>query len=364
MQFDGPLLEIDLSRVTDNYRFFCEAFSGETCAAVVKANAYGLGVVPVAKALSEAGCHTFFVASLQEGIELRQALPEARIAVFHGVGDGEALAFVNHKLTPVLNSPVQLTRWIEGIAGREGCDSIVHLDTGMRRLGFTETEFLQLTQSHIADAQVMLLMSHLACASEPEHPLNAQQLDQFVRLTSAFPELPTSLPNSAGVLLGEAWHDDVARPGCGLYGINPNGDVPDPVKPVVRLSAPVLQIRQLDGEQTVGYGATQTLPKGARIATVALGYADGMHRCLSHKLFGYANGIKVPLVGRVTMDLLTFDISALPEDNKVERIEIMNETQTVNHIADMADTIGYEILTRLGRRVERRYINWTQESAA
>jgi alanine racemase len=359
--FDGPVVEIDLSRIAENYRSLRAQFTGEACGAVVKADAYGLGAAAVSQALADAGCTTFFVATLGEAIELRQTQKDARIIVFHGVGEGEAMAYLNHHLTPVLNSPLQLQRWKEAVTGREDCGALLHLDTGMARLGFTNREFEALSREEMEAAQVMMLMSHLTCSSEPEHPMNEQQLDQFLILSEKFPELPTSLPASGGMLLGESWHDDLARPGCALYGINPGGISPDPVKPVVRLSAPVLQIRTLDGEQTVGYGATQTLPAGTRIATVALGYADGMHRSLSGKLTGYANGHKVAMTGRVTMDLLTFDISALAEDNMPQRIEIMNGQQTVNHLADMAGTIGYEILTSLGNRVERRYTNWSAE---
>lgn len=358
--FNGPVAEIDLSRLCENYRSLRARFTGQECAAVVKANAYGLGVEAVARALAAAGCQTFFVASLAEGIELRAVLPDRKIAVFHGVGAGEALAFVNHRLVPVLNSPLQLSRWLEVSKDQADRPSILHVDTAMARLGLTPTEFAKVTPEQIDQAQVSLLMTHLACSSDPEDAQNHEQLERFVEMSSRFPHLPTSMANSGGILLGEAWHDDLARPGCALYGVNPGDRDPVPVKPVVRLSAPVIQLRQLDRAQKVGYGGTQSLPAGATLATVAIGYADGVFRHFSHRLSGYVAGHPVPLVGRVTMDMLTFDLSNLPASLIQEdmRIEIMNEQQTVNDLAAIAETIGYEVLTSIGKRVERRYVEW------
>lgn len=358
--FDGPTAEIDLSRIKANYNSLRARFTGAECGAVVKANAYGLGVDTVAPALKEAGCHTFFVATLEEGIQLRSILPDDKIAIFQGVGPGEALAFVNHRLIPVLNSPQQIERWMEVARNEADRPSILHIDTAMARLGLTETEYARMDEAVIETCQIRLLMSHLACSSDPQDERNHEQLERFIRVCERFPQLPTSLANSGGILLGEAWHDDLARPGCALYGINPGAYATDSVNPVVRLSAPVIQVRTLDREQPVGYGASQTLPKDARLATVAMGYADGVHRLLSHTLTGYIGGTKVPLVGRVTMDLLTFDLSALPEQmmSDTMRIEIMNEKQTVNDVAQAAQTIGYELLSRMGTRVKRVYTEW------
>jgi alanine racemase len=360
--FDGPTLEIDLSRLVANYALLRARFTGAECAAVVKANAYGLGVDAVAPALADAGCQSFFVATLQEAIQLRSLVPDRKIAVFHGVGEGEELAFINHQLIPILNSPQQIARWQKVADTQEDRPAILHLDTGMARLGLTHAELLALPEDTPERCQLSLIMSHLACSSDMEHPQNHAQLDQFIRAAERFPELPTSLCNSGGIFLGEAFHDDLARPGCALYGIHPGDAADSPMQPVVRLSAPIIQIRALDDEQPVGYGASQTLPKGAKLATVALGYADGIHRHLSHKLCGYIGGIKVPLVGRVTMDLLTFDISALTDEamQKATRIEMMNEAQTVNDIAVAANTIGYEVLTSLGARVRREYTEWAK----
>lgn len=359
LALNAPTLEIDLARLKANYAQLKSRLNGNECAAVVKANAYGLGVEAVAKALQQAGCQRFFVATLAEGITLRTAVPDARIAVFQGVGEGEEMAFINHHLIPVLNSPPQIARWQAVAIQAEGRESILHVDTGMARLGLTLSELDALAPDTDRKCQFSLLMSHLACASEPDHPLNEIQLDRFIMASTRFPELPTSLCNSGGIFLGEAWHDDLARPGCALYGIHPCPEAT--MLPVVRLSAPIVQIRTLDETQSVGYGATQILPKGARLATVAIGYADGLHRALSHKLSGIIQETKVPLVGRVTMDLLTFDVSALSEGQlaNATRIELMNDTQTVNDIAAQAGTIGYEVLTSIGARVRRVYTEWS-----
>lgn len=357
--FDGPRLHIHLDKLVENYRILSDAFTGPECGAVVKANAYGLGVEEVALALAQAGCQSFFVATLEEGIALRQLLPERRIAVFHGVGPGEALAFINHKLIPVLNSPKQIERWRS--VSREHADtpSILHVDTAMARLGLTQTEWEALAQDRVVleECQVCLLMSHLACASELEHPSNQIQLELFAKAKADFPELPTSFANSSGVFLGPEWHGDLARPGCSLYGITPNADKPNPVRNVVELSAPIIQVRELDRDQAVGYGAICDLKKGTRVAAIAIGYADGVQRLLTGKLFGFVGETKVPLVGRVTMDMLTFDVSGVAEGqlNEADRIVVIDERQTVDDIAQMTDTIGYEVFTRLGRRVKRTH---------
>lgn len=356
--FDGPILEIDLSRIVANYRTLQSHFSGAECAAVVKANAYGLGAEAVSTALADAGCQSFFVATLEEGIALRSMLPDRRIAVFHGVGHGEAMAFLHHHLIPVLNSPQQIERWREVARANPNASSILHVDSAMARLGLTSSEWTALAAQPdvIRECQISLLMSHLACASEPKHPQNAQQLERFESARAAFPTLPCSLANSAGIFLGAPYHYQLARPGCSLYGITPDSSRPNPVQNVVRLSAPILQIRTLDSAQSIGYGATVERPAGSRIATVAIGYADGIFRCLSNQLSGYVGDIQVPLVGRVTMDMLSFDVSAVPEGQMSDRIVLIDDRQDVDAIASLANTIGYEVFTRLGRRVRREYV--------
>lgn len=357
--FDGPRLHISLDKLVENYRLLASKFTGPECAAVVKANAYGLGVEAIAPALAAAGCQTFFVATLEEGIALRQILPDRKIAVFHGVGAGEALAFVNHRLIPVLNSIEQMERWREVAKDHRDSLSILHVDTAMARLGLTQTEWMRVAQSPqwIEECQISLLMSHLACASEPEHPANRQQLDLFLHAKQVLPDLPISLANSSGIFLGKDWHGDLARPGCSLYGITPHTSHPNPMKNIVELSAPIIQIRTLDRDQTIGYGGTCERKKGARLATVALGYADGLSRLLSNRLQAYVGRYKVPLVGRVSMDMMIFDVSDIPEGQlqQVGRVVVIDDRQQVDDIAQLADTIGYEVFTRLGRRIKRSY---------
>lgn len=355
--FDAPTLTVNLAAIVANYRLLASRFEGEECAAVVKANAYGLGAVEVAQALAGAGCNSFFVATLEEGIELRAALPERRIAVFHGVGKGEALAFVNHHLIPVLNSPDQMERWCEVATDHRDATSILHLDTGMGRLGFTEDEMARVSADDVKACRVGLIMSHLSCAGEPEHPENTAQLTRFQAGTERFADIPRSLANSSGIFLPADWHFNLARPGCSLYGITPHHIGANPMQQVAQLSAPIIQIRELARDQMLGYGATQTLPKGSRLATIAIGYADGVFRTLSHQLQGFVGSARVPLVGRVTMDMLVFDVSTVPQAtlDLHGRIILIDERQSVDDIATMTNTIGYEVFTRIGARVRRVY---------
>ena len=360
-QFDGPRLRVYLDRIVENYQLLATHYTGDETAAVVKANAYGLGAEPVARALADAGCNTFFVATLDEAIQLRSALPNRRICVFHGPGLGEELAYLNHRITPVLCSPPQVERWEAIARENRNAQSILHIDTAMARMGLTETEWRALFDDdpeRIERCQISLIMSHLACASDPEHTVNAEQLALFTRMREEFPQLPASLVNSAGVFLDPSYHFQLARPGCSLYGIRPHNDAPNPMRNVIELDAPILQLRTLDKTQTIGYGATQELGAGRQLATVALGYADGILRCLTGQLQGIVRGQKVPLVGRVTMDMLTFDVTDIPEGQlqEADRITIIGDDQPVDTIADMANTIGYEVFCRLGRRIERVYM--------
>ncbi len=360
MTHDGPQLAIDLSALQENYRRLKEAFSDRECAAVVKADAYGRGVEAVAPALAAIGCQRFFVATLEEGIQLRNILPDHTIAILHGVGPKEEAAFIQHRLTPVLNSTAQIERWHEAVKDTREARSILHLDTAMARLGLEQSEWTALAeQKEMIDAcRIGLIMTHLACASEPDHPSNPEQLERFREALTCFPGLPASMVNSGGIFLGDDYHFDLARPGCALYGINPTHLLtPNPVTHVATLSAPILQIRTLEQDQAVGYGATKTLPKGSRLATLALGYADGILRHFSNHLSAYAGDVKLPLVGRVTMDMISVDVTDIPEGtlNEMDRIELINAQQDVNAVAGMAGTIGYELFSRLGKRVRRTY---------
>lgn len=344
--FHSPTLAVDLSAIRANYQLLKNRHARHAVAAVVKANAYGLGVEAVSKALEEEGCREFFVATLAEGIELRGILPEAGISVFSGPFAGEEKEYAAHRLTPVLNTPNQVERY----AGKGA--AIIHVDTGITRLGLSETE-LQNVRQRIPNHPV--LMSHLACSGDPAHPKNAEQLIRFKKALALFPGAKASFCNSAGLFLPPEFHFDLGRPGCALYGINPTPGK-NPMQQVATLSAPILQIRTLDRDETVGYGATAPAKKGSRIAIVALGYADGYFRLLSNKGSAFIGGRKVPIIGRVSMDMIALDISAIPEVTPDMRAEFINAEQTVDDVAKQCGTIGYEIFTRIGERVKRIYI--------
>lgn len=357
-----PTLTVDLGAIVRNWQSLRDHFQGPECAAVVKANAYGLGVAPVATALADAGCDTFFVATAEEGLALRAVLPDRRILVLHGVQEGEEFSFAAHRLIPVLNSQEQIARWKPIALEHPHAVSALHIDTAMGRLGLQLDEFLSLLKQQpdiLNQCRVGLLMSHLACAPEAEHPLNRQQRDALITAIAAAPGIPVSLCNSGGIFLGADYHFHLARPGCSLYGIAPQSHSTNPMQQVATWRAPVLQLRTLEHAQSVGYGATANAPKGARIATVASGYADGYLRHLSNKASGYIAGIQVPLIGRVTMDMLCFDVSHVPEAvlHAADHITLLGDQDgiRVDDVANAADTIGYEVLTRIGQRVKREY---------
>jgi alanine racemase len=375
---DSAVLEVNLGAVVANWQRLRQQHQSHHVAAVVKANAYGLGVAPIATALAQAGCPYFFVATLAEAIELRRILPQHPIAVFAGVQAGEAAYFLHENLVPVLNDFSQLERWEKALAERKverktgsgtPVAAALHVDTGMNRLGFSIADALRFASQpeRVTAAGIRLILSHLACASDPEHPMNQQQATLFQNLRQHFPQIPASLANSAGIFLDEVldsagiFHYELGRPGCALYGINPFDALPNPMQPVVTLSAPIVQIRTTTAEaETVGYAASVTVPKGTRIATVALGYADGWHRILSNhpRLGGYLAGQFSPLLGRISMDLVTLDVSHLPAEQCTAgmRVEFINAQQTVDVVATAAQTIGYEIFTRLGNRIKRHYV--------
>ncbi len=348
---------VDLSALAANFLLLQERHAKKNVAAVVKANAYGLGVRHVSLALRDAGCSTFFVATLEEGIELRATIHDCPIYVFQGVGHGEEEAFIGHGLSPVLNSPEQMERWCH-IA--EKPPAALHVDTGMCRLGLADTELAHVIEKGLPQkCHLNLLMSHLACASDPSHPLNAEQLQRFSAAHVKLPQLKTSLANSSGHFLGAAFHQDLGRPGCSLYGITPNGSLPNPMQGVVTVKGPILQVRTVDRDETIGYGGTLPVTKGMRTATVALGYADGVHRVGSHRLVGHVGEWEVPLLGRVSMDMTCYDVSHVPEAvlSAEPFVTLIGPLQGVDRVAEICHTIGYEVLTGLGPRIHRVYTN-------
>ena len=356
----GAILEIDLASIAANWRLLAHRVEPAECAAVVKADAYGLGAALVAPALAAAGCRRFFVATIDEGIALRRVLPEAaEIAVLNGLLAGWTDDFIECHLVPVLNDPGQIADWRSAALRHGKGPAMLHLDTGMARLGLTVREFDRLADEwcHPDPVRWRALMSHLACSDEPRHPLNRIQLDHFAAARRRLPQLPGSLAASSGIFLGPEFHFDFARPGAALYGVNPQPGCPNPMHQVVRLKGRILQIREVDRDQTVGYGASHVMAAPGRLATVAVGYADGWLRSASQRGSGRVGGRRVPLLGRVSMDLVVFDVSGV--DPAFARaggfIELLHEDYGVDAAAADAGTIGYEILTALGRRYHRVY---------
>jgi alanine racemase len=353
------ILDVDLDAIANNYRRLARLARGAACAGVVKADAYGLGAARIAPVLWQEGCRDFFVAHLDEAIALRACLPKAAaIHVLAGVLKGEEADLVRHDLTPVLNDLGQIALWRDGSRRRgralPGC---VHIDTGMARLGLDASE----TQRVIDDPQLLAgitpltLMSHMACADEPGHELNDRQRKNFAGWARHFPTARKSLANSAAIVLDRRLHYDLVRPGCALYGITPIPGRPSPVKNVATLNAPVVALRTIGRGDSVGYGATFRARTHRRIATIALGYADGWLRALSGRGFACYRGGLLPFAGRVSMDLITIDATQAPALTIGERVEVLGRHLPADDVAARAGTNAYEVLTRLGPRFHRRY---------
>jgi alanine racemase len=356
----GARLEIDLAGIAANWHSLRERVLPADCAAVVKADAYGLGAGPVAVALAAAGCRLFFVATLGEAIALRAAIPQCcKIAVLNGLPPDSATEFEEHRLIPVLNDPGQIADWQAHERRHGGRPAIVQIDTGMARLGLASDDFVRFADAPRATAGVgwRALMSHLACADTPDHPLNEAQRARFAAAYARFARWPASLAASSGIFLGRRFHFDIVRPGAALYGVNPQPGAPNPMRQIVRLQAKILQIRDVDLGQPVGYGAAHVMAAAGRLATVAVGYADGWLRSMSHRGAGFIGGNRVPLLGRVSMDLAVFDVSGI--DPALARpggyVELLGAGHSVDEAAEEAGTIGYELLTGLGRRYHRVY---------
>ena len=352
------VLSINLDALSDNYRRLVKEAAGSEVAGVVKANGYGLGAREVAACLRTAGCRSFFVAHAHEGIALRESLEDARIFVLHGLADGTEKDIADAALIPVLNHPGELRRYATLALSRDQrLPAAVQLDTGMCRLGFSPREAAEFDRRDLEAIDPVLVMSHLVSAEEPDNPLNAAQLDRFERRPEVLKSLPASLANSSGIFLGSAFRFDLCRPGVALYGVNPTPGQKNPMKPVVTLSAPVLQIHEVEEAGTVGYNATYKVPAGGCIATVPVGYADGYLRSGSGQVQARIAGEIVPVAGRVSMDLITLDISALPPGSVQPgcMADLIFGPDGVDQLAKAAGTIGYEVLTRLGTRLARRY---------
>jgi len=355
---------IDLGALANNWRMLARRADTAATAAVVKGDAYGIGLEPAARALAQAGCQTFFVALADEGLQLRAAVRDAIIYVLDGFLPGGADAFANGRLRPVLSSWPEIEEWA-AFRREDGRDlkAAIHVDTGMNRLGLTPGEARRLAQDAdlLATIAPDLIMSHLACADTPDHPMNRKQLAAFRAVRVLLPDIPASLSNSAGIFLGPDYHFDLVRPGIALYGGEAVASQPSATRPVATLEARILQVREAKSGDTVGYGATETLGRPSRIAVVGAGYADGYHRRAGSSdarpgARAFLRGRYAPLVGRVSMDLIAIDVTEVPGAERGDWVELFGPNISVDEVARNAETIGYELLTGLGRRYARTYV--------
>jgi alanine racemase len=360
------VLRIDLDALRANWARLNEATGKAECAGVVKADAYGLGLEPIARALTREGCRTFFVATLDEGRRTRLVQPGATIYVLDGLLPEAETYYSGFDLRPVLSSRLEIEDWArfcQGLGRR--LPAAVHIDTGINRLGMpaAEVERLARDASVFDRFELSLVVSHLACADEPDNPMNAAQRAVFDRLRAMLPPAPASLANSGGLFLSADYHYDLVRPGIALYGGRAHIGRPNPMQPVVTLSAKVLQVREVGVGETVGYGGIWRVERPSRVATIACGYADGFLRALSGPTghpgpVGFIGPYPVPVVGRVSMDLISVDVTDVPERlaQRGAWVEVMGERVTVDDLTDKAGTIGYELLSRLSPRVHRIYV--------
>ena len=360
----GGRLTIDLAALVANWRDLGAAAPTAACAAVIKGDAYGVGLEPAARALAAAGCRTIFTAQIDEGVRAQRVVPEATVLVLNGFPPGGAGPVADQGLVPVLGCLEEVEEWAAlGRARGRPLPATLHVDTGMNRLGLTPevAAAVAARPDLLADLHLVLLMSHLACADVPAHPLNARQCADFAAVRALFPGVPASLANSAATLALPSAHFDLVRPGIALYGGVAVHGRANPMRPVARLDGRILMIREADAGSPVGYGAAWTLTRPSRLAVVGIGYADGFPRAAGAYdgrpgASGAIAGRRVPLVGRVSMDLLVYDVTDLPEVARGDWIELFGPTVPVDEVAHHAGTIGYEVLTQLGRRFARRYV--------
>jgi len=361
-------LTIHLGNLVENWRTMNRISGKARASAVVKADAYGLGIEPVGKALYAAGARDFFVAQAQEGARLRKVTPEARIYVLSGIWAGAEDLILGNDLVPVLASDEQLAFWMTLIADGLDHPCALNIDTGMNRLGLSMSDAMQLVDdpSRPSAFDPVMIMTHLACADDPRHPINLRQLESFQQVAQAYEGVESSLCNSAGIHLGSKYHFNLTRPGIALYGGAAVNGAKNRMLPVVTAEARILQVREAAQGETVSYGATHRLHRDSRLAIAAAGYADGWHRSLSgtgvpmranrsEGGYGWIAGHEVPILGRMTMDLTIFDVTDIPE-NRVrtgDYIELFGEHISVDQAAAAAGTIGYELLTGLGQRYAR-----------
>jgi alanine racemase len=358
------ILTIDLAAIAENYRILTEQVAPAVCGASVKADAYGLGAAMVAPVLQRAGCRHFFAATLDEALALRPILPGAKIYILNGLPADAAATVAGEDLIPVLGTPAQVEQWGRFCRTSSPRPAALMIDTGMSRLGLSESDLGRLAEEPalLQGFPVVYAMSHLACADEESNPMNRGQIARFRALVDGFPwpggATPgLSLAASSGCFLGAEYHFALARPGAALYGLAPTAGRPNPLRPVVALDGKILQIRDVDLGMTVGYGATHQFRGRSRLAVIGVGYADGIFRSLGNRGAVFVAGERAPIVGRISMDLMTADIGHLPSSavRVGDAVEIIGPHQSVDDLARDAGTIGYEILTALGNRFLRRY---------
>ena len=366
----GAVLSVDLDAIAANYRLLADrGAAGSGCAAVVKADAYGLGKLQVAPVLYGAGCRVFFVALPDEGLRLRGLLPpDAEVHVLGGLAGETASDFAGEGLIPTLNALDEIAAW--AAAARQlarALPAVLHVDTGMRRFGLPPDELAHLSRhpEALAGLDLKLIISHLIAGEEPDNPANPAQLAGFRDALGRLPRTAASLANSSGIFLGPDYHFDLLRPGVALYGANPTPGRRNPMRPVVRLDGRIWQLRKAAPGETVGYGATHRLSRPTRLATVALGYGDGLPRSLSNKGRVFVAGRPAPIVGRISMDSLTVDVTDLPDGLAAAGglVEVIGPNSPLDEVAEAAGTVAYELLTGLGRRYHRDYLGGSAASA-
>ncbi|TNE39652.1 MAG: alanine racemase [Alphaproteobacteria bacterium] len=353
-----PTVTFDLSALVHNWQAVRSFAGGAETGAVVKADAYGCGAGPVGRVLIQAGCRTFFVANPAEGAALRPHVGDAAIYIFAGLSATTLTTYAQADLRPILNSPAELELW--KAKGGALAPIGLFIDTGMTRLGFSAEEVRVLAGSNTALAGLgpMMVMSHLACADNFSDPKNEQQLNLFSELSSLLPAHSRSLANSDGILLGAPYHFDLVRPGLALYGGSDALTAQLGLEPVAYLHAPILQVHEAPKNTCIGYGATYKVARDSRIAVVGLGYADGFRRGMSNAGIGWLAGREVPVAGRVSMDLTTFDVTDVaPEKAQAgDWIELLGSHLSVDRVGKLGGTLGYEVLTSLGARYTKRYV--------
>ena len=359
--FEAARLTVRLGAVVSNYRT-CQRLAGPAAVAgVVKADAYGCGAAEVSRALADVGCDTFFVARLEEGVALRKVVPTARIFVLDGAAPDTVDTLISNRLTPCLNSLAEVAGWAAAAkATHSELEAAIHIDTGMNRLGLPGEELSRLAsewKKRLDGIRVVLWMSHLACADEPDAKMNRVQLDRFRTALAMLPPGPASFASTGGVLLGKDYAFDLVRPGIGLYGGNVQNAPQNPFAVAAVLNARVLQLRAVDKGGTVGYGATYRAKRPTLLATVALGYADGLMRVLSGKGYAAIAGKRAPITGRISMDLVTLDVTDIPSAELSTGVdaEFFGDTIAIDDVAQAAGTIAYEVLTSITARVPRHY---------